>query len=252
MVVFKHHACDRVSHIVRRGFGDRGKRVGPCSPSLGFTLIELLVVIVLLSVLIAMILPALRGARRRGKISVCAQNLRQIGVGLGAYSVDHHGLFPPNPRENPLFVHDAFGPVTEIALLDAFDGDVRSFFCPFDPLQPDETRFPPLFSRPGGQTYNLFFSLSHPSDPNYWQWHESGNVDPDGPPLRPMSSRDVIVADSNADYGQFGITYSYHSQNNDFHEDTSRLHGDGHVETHTTLQFVVLRQQPGLLTRFEY
>ena len=217
-----------------------------------FTLVELLVVISIIALLIALILPAIKQARRRAMVTICMANLRQIGVGLTSYTADYEGQFPPNPRENPVFVHDGFGGETAAALQEAFEGDVRSFFCPFDPLQPEGGSFPEVATRPGGQTYNLFFNLTHPTQPDYYQWQESGNVDIAGPPVEPGSSQDVLVADANGDYGQYGLAYSYHSTDREVHEDTSRLHGDGHAENHHTLEYAVLRSQPGLMTRFEY
>lgn len=59
-----------------------------------FTLVELLVVIAIIAVLAALLLPALKTARDRGKTVKCANNERQIGVGTTAYLGDHNGYFP--------------------------------------------------------------------------------------------------------------------------------------------------------------
>jgi len=52
----------------------------------GFTLIELLVVISIIAVLIALLLPALQSAREAARKTQCKNNLRQIGIGLYAFS----------------------------------------------------------------------------------------------------------------------------------------------------------------------
>ena len=58
----------------------------------GFSLVELLVVLGIIVVLIAMLLPALRRAREDAVRVQCANNLRQIGMGLEIYEQTHKRL----------------------------------------------------------------------------------------------------------------------------------------------------------------
>ena len=59
-----------------------------------FTLIELLAVIAVVSLLMAISLPALRRARQQGDETVCKSKLRQLALLLKTYTNDHDGLFP--------------------------------------------------------------------------------------------------------------------------------------------------------------
>ncbi|MBL4701008.1 MAG: prepilin-type N-terminal cleavage/methylation domain-containing protein [Phycisphaeraceae bacterium] len=60
--------------------------------SLGFTLIELLVVISIISLLIAILLPALAGARKSAQAVQCGTKLHQIGLGVTMYLNDNNDL----------------------------------------------------------------------------------------------------------------------------------------------------------------
>src|SRR5690349_3231431 len=66
-----------------------------------FTLVELLVVVAIISVLAALLLPALQAARDRAKTVRCANNERQLSAAMSAFLNDHNGYFPySNPAQN--------------------------------------------------------------------------------------------------------------------------------------------------------
>ncbi|MHC4616670.1 MAG: prepilin-type N-terminal cleavage/methylation domain-containing protein [Planctomycetota bacterium] len=59
-----------------------------------FTLIELLVVIGIISLLMAIMLPALARARQQTEAVVCLNNLRQLGIAAQAYAQTYDGYYP--------------------------------------------------------------------------------------------------------------------------------------------------------------
>ena len=59
-----------------------------------FTLMELLVALAVLVILGALTFPVFTGVRERGKMTRCASNLRQIGIGMGRYLDDWDSRYP--------------------------------------------------------------------------------------------------------------------------------------------------------------
>jgi prepilin-type N-terminal cleavage/methylation domain-containing protein len=77
----KHPVCWRILPMKRR--------IAPA-----FTLVELLVVIAIIGILIALLLPAIQAARQAALRSACANNIRQLGLGMHNY-LDGKKTFPP-------------------------------------------------------------------------------------------------------------------------------------------------------------
>lgn len=68
-----------------------------------FTLIELLVVVAIIALLIGIMVPSLTHARAMAKLTVCGNNLRQIGVGIATYANANNGEVPYGPPGDTSF-----------------------------------------------------------------------------------------------------------------------------------------------------
>ncbi|HJT30567.1 MAG TPA: DUF1559 domain-containing protein [Pirellulales bacterium] len=118
--------------------------------STGFTLIELLVILFIIGILLALLVPARRGAREPARRSQCRNNLKQIALGLQtyestygafppAYTVDADGkrlhswrtLILPFVEQKPLYdTIDLSKPWDDPANAKAFNGAIPAYFCP--------------------------------------------------------------------------------------------------------------------------
>jgi len=148
----------------KRAEGPRPSAVG------GFTLIELLVVIGIITVLIGILLPVVKGAWAQAKTVQCASNQRQILHGIMLYVAENRGVLPiPLPPIDP-WPYNAIQNVrtgqysfTNGTLWPYISSDVqvrqRIFLCPADPpegrFSASDLTSPPNPSLPRNFSYNL-------------------------------------------------------------------------------------------------
>lgn len=64
----------------------------------GFTLIELLVVIAILALLVSILMPSLRQARKLARRVICATQLKQWGTAVGLYATENDGQLLASAR----------------------------------------------------------------------------------------------------------------------------------------------------------
>jgi len=105
----------------------------------GFTLIELLVVVAIISLLIGITLPALRGARESARRTACQKNLATIGFAIQDYLLQSRDIFftarrmrhdeEQRAEVDPLYVER---PSLPEVLTRQLRGKSEVFLCPSD------------------------------------------------------------------------------------------------------------------------
>jgi prepilin-type N-terminal cleavage/methylation domain-containing protein len=108
----------------------------------GFTLIELLVVIAIIAILAAILFPVFAQAREKARQTVCASNLKQLGIAQQMYLQDFDEQFFVRPRDNSIpnrYWQEDWWPFLLIPYIKMKPGDIQDtrdnfFSCPSNPI----------------------------------------------------------------------------------------------------------------------
>ena len=229
----------------------------------GFTLIELLVVISIVAVLISLLLPTLKSARRQARILICMNYLKQIGVGLSVYLLENDNEYFPAWHHGTIFYSaEGGGSMTPFDnrdnLIEISSNQTRMYHCPLSlprswPENSDVavdpsghwTKYadkfhvqPPSLHYRHTIGYNMIVGFS-PGDYNF---SDSGNPNGESPRLHPGHSEAAVIAD---------YAHIHHPSGWPGLRPGNVLYGDGHVVTAAQFEsFVPHSWKPG--GYFEY
>lgn len=73
-----------------------------------FTLVEMLVVLAIIGILAALLMPGLQGALQQARQMSCANNMRQLGVGVHTYVSNWDGYLPCGMDATPFYFAKAY------------------------------------------------------------------------------------------------------------------------------------------------
>ena len=102
------------------------------SRQINFTLIELLIVISIITILAALLFPALQSAKAKSKQILCGSNLRQISLVVNMYCNDWQEYFPANISTTFFGQVESYTKRKWVAWKSQSAADAGPFWCPED------------------------------------------------------------------------------------------------------------------------
>jgi prepilin-type N-terminal cleavage/methylation domain-containing protein len=139
----------------------------------GFTLVELLVVIVIIGMLVALLLPAVRSAVEAGRQATCMNNMKEVGTAIMSYEAEKGHLpgylNPPLTTGGTASVTWPMAILPQLARKDLVDQarnnsgqfanvQINQFICPDDPKK---GMYAPAGPQDGTSAHNYYYYMSY-------------------------------------------------------------------------------------------
>ena len=181
------------------------------SQRMGFTLIELLVVISIMSILMAILLPALSKARKAAQRIKCANNVKQLLMANKIYMSVYQDRYAVYPRKQSGGRDDKNSWAGNAIIRDALNRPTRdNDFAKMYPME----YLCPNFNRPGvyvsseGET-NLTFSYGYNHTGLYASKKYPGHVMPEM--IQPSATAEFIDSSATAVFASGTTNYNHYS-----------------------------------------